>query len=64
MTHKPTADGVATVSPGIKWIKIDHTTPLGTKIMLISRRYGVAQFGMHSAKDKFFTHWHPLPTFE
>jgi hypothetical protein len=64
MIHKPTADGAATVSPAIKWIKIDESTPRGTKLMLISRRYGVAQFGMHNPAEKFFTHWHPLPTFE
>lgn len=64
MVHKITADGAAAVSPGIKWIPVSQDTPRGVKLQLISKKYGVAQSGIYSPNDKFFTHWAPLPTFD
>ena len=64
MTHKLTHDGAAAVSPGTKWIKIGPDTPRGTKLQLISRKYGVAQSGLYTPEEKFFTHWHAFPTFD
>lgn len=64
MTHKLTADGAAAVDPTTRWRKIDENTPRGTKVQLISRPSGVAQYGRHTSSNTFFTHWHPLPIFD
>lgn len=64
MTYKLTADGAAAVDPATRWRKIDEHTPRGTKLQLISKPNGVAQYGKYMAGDKFFTHWHPLPVFD
>lgn len=38
--------------------------PYGVKVQLINRRYGVAIYGKHAPKEKFWTHWAPLPVFK
>jgi predicted ribosome-associated RNA-binding protein Tma20 len=39
------------------------TCPLGVKVQLINCRSGIAVYGVHRAKDNFWTHWAPLPVF-
>ena len=64
MTVEINADRTAAVDRKTKWIPIDENTPRGVKLQLINRAYGVALYGKHDPKDKFFTHYFPLPTFE
>ena len=37
--------------------------PYGVKVQLINRMYGVAVYGQYRPKEKFWTHWAPLPVF-
>lgn len=64
MTHTLTTDGAAAVDRSTKWIPIDENTPRGAKVQLISKPSGVAQYGRYTPGQTFFTHWHPLPTFD
>jgi hypothetical protein len=61
---KQTNDKAAVVDTGVHWLPIDKDTPRGTKLQLINRRYGVAQYGMLTTGDTWYTHWAPLPTFK
>lgn len=54
---------VALIDREYHWNVIDGSTPHGAKMQLISRPYGVAIYGSISSREKFFTHWAPLPTF-
>ena len=58
------SDGSAVVSYDLHWKPIDDSTPRGVKMMLISDKYGIAQISIYSPTNKYFTHWHPLPTFK
>lgn len=58
MTIKLTTDKAVVVHTGQKWIPVAREKPpQGAKLQLIHRKYGVAAYG-------FWTHWHPLPTFD
>jgi len=61
---KVTASGAAAVDQQYHWREIDDKTPRGAKIQLISKRYGVAQYGTIGTNVNFFTHWAPLPKFK
>ena len=61
--HKLTADGAAIVAPSHHWIAIDKHTPRGASMWLINKNAGVAQKGVYTNGETFFTHWFPLPTF-
>jgi hypothetical protein len=63
MNYKSTADGAAIVAPNIKWLKIDASTPLNTRMQLIEKAQGVAYTRVHHEGDGF-DHWFPVPTFE
>ena len=63
MTHKITSDGAAAVTPNVKWLKIDESTPAGVRMQLIEKEQGVAYTRIHLSDDGF-DHWFPLPTFE
>lgn len=54
---------LATVDMDYHWRPIDASTPRGTKLQLIRRGVGVAQYGALHPKDAWYTHWAPLPTF-
>lgn len=54
---------VALIDKGYHWNLIDAQSPHGSKAQLVNRRYGVAIYGSINARDRFFTHWAPLPTF-
>jgi len=58
------SDGAAVVNHAAHWMPINDSTPRGVKMMLISDKYGIAQISIYSPSDKYFTHWHPLPTFK
>jgi len=58
------SDGEAVVSYDLHWKPIDESTPRGVKMLLISQKYGITSVGIHISNDKYFTHWHPLPTFK
>ena len=62
--HKISSDGAALITTNCKWIPIDENTPRGVKMMLINKKYGVAQVSVYLNTDDYFTHWFPLPTFE
>jgi hypothetical protein len=54
----------AVVDESYHWRLIDKDTPRGTKLQLINRPCGVAQYAQLSTDDDWYTHWAPLPTFE
>ena len=63
MTIKTTSDHAAMVDTEFNWIPVArHEPPLGTKILAIDNRYGVAVITLWSRKSEW-THWAPLPTF-
>ena len=58
------SDNAAVVDKGYHWIPINADTPRGSKVQLINRDYGVAQYGVLDTHNKFgYTHWAPCPTF-
>lgn len=61
--YKLTNDGAAAVAPEIKWLKIDEHTPLGTKMLLVSKPSGVAVVSIRG-RAEHWTHWCPLPVFD
>ena len=54
----------AIIDRSYHWRKIDSDTPLGIKMQLINKQYGVAMYAILGSTNKWFTHWAPLPTFE
>lgn len=64
MTIRTTTDKAAVVDTQYHWRPIDSSTPRGVKLQLINERLRVATYGSVSAKETFFTHWAPLPTFK
>lgn len=40
-----------------------NTCPKGVKVQLVNKGYGVAVYGQYTPKEKFWTHWAPLPVF-
>lgn len=64
MTIQKTRDGQAVVDTTHRWIPIaEQAPPLGTKVLLIDRWYGVAVLSSYS-KGGTWTHWSPLPKFQ
>lgn len=64
MTIKPTSDKAAMVDKDYHWIDVGETPPpVGPRMLLINRRQGVALISNYRAKDSYWTHWCPLPTF-
>jgi hypothetical protein len=61
--YKLTNDGAAAVAPEVKWLKIDALTPVGSKMLLISRPNGIATVSIRRPQDGW-THWFPIPTFD
>jgi hypothetical protein len=61
--YKLTNDGAAAVAPEVNWRKIDATTPLGTKMLLVSKPNGIATVSIRRSQDGW-THWFPIPTFD
>ena len=66
MKDQPTTNtaGTVAIDKGYHWRPIDADTPLGVKLQLINRRYGVATYGAVFSHNSFWTHWAPLPSFE
>lgn len=60
MSHTINSDRTAAVSTEYYWIPIDENTPRGVKIQLLGAG-GVAIYGTYNGRDKFFTHWAPVP---
>lgn len=64
MTIQKTSDGQAIVDTTHLWIPIaEQEPPLGAKILLIDRKYGVAVLSGYS-RGGTWTHWSPLPKFK
>lgn len=64
MTIKRTTDGQAMVNTEHHWIPVaEQAPPLGAKLLLIDRRYGVAVLSSYN-KDSTWTHWQALPKFQ
>ena len=64
MSIKPTTDRAAVVDTKYHYLDAaEYPPPLGSRILCISRRAGVAVISNWMA-DAGFTHWAPLPTFE
>lgn len=55
--------GAASVDPSYHWLPVSADTPRGTKLQLIVRPDGVAQYGHYTPGSKW-THYALLPTFE
>lgn len=51
--------GAAAVDRNYFWQPIS-TCPRGVKVQLLGAG-GVAMYGQFNGKDKFYTHWAPLP---
>lgn len=51
--------GVAAVDQNYFWQPI-KTCPLGVKVQLLGKG-GVAMYGQYNGRDKFYSHWAPLP---
>lgn len=64
MTTKTTNDRIALVDTQHHWKPIDKANPppMGVKLLLIERRFGVAVIGNYQADSKW-THYAGLPTF-
>lgn len=56
--------GKAVIDRDYHWQKIDENTPRGSKLQLIHKDSGLAQYGHLSSGDNWFSHWAPLPTFK
>ena len=54
------SDSMVVVATDYYWIPVGPHTPVGAKLQLLGLG-GVAIYGAYSPKDKFFTHWAPLP---
>lgn len=64
MNFKINSDRTVAVSTDTFWKPIDENTPIGVKMQLINKLYGVAIMGTYGGpSDHSFTHWHPLPKF-
>lgn len=59
----PTNEGPAAGDKAYHWKRIDENTPRGTKLQLINKNAGVAQYGIYHGGDTFWTHYARLPTF-
>lgn len=63
MSIKLTTDSAAAVNTELPWLPVDkHPPPMGAKLLLINRRYGVAVLGNYT-KAAGWTHWQALPKF-
>ena len=60
MSFKLSKDGSVAVATDYYWQPIDADTPRGVKLQLLGAG-GVAVHGMWDGKNKFWTHWAPLP---
>jgi hypothetical protein len=54
------ADSKVVVATDYYWIPVSAETPVGAKLQLLGLG-GVAIYSPYSPKEKFFTHWAPLP---
>ena len=64
MTIKTTSDNAAVVDTEFHWVDVNaRQPPLGTKILVINKTYGVATIGLWQ-RSSWWTHWAPLPTFK
>lgn len=52
----------AAVNQSMFWIPIDENTPVGVKLLLINRKFGVTTQGQYY-KDSDWTHWQGMPKF-
>lgn len=59
MTAEIDSTGAAAVDRSYFWQPME-TCPRGVKVQLLGRG-GVAMYGSYNGKDKFYTHWAPLP---
>ncbi len=62
MTHTLNTARTAAVSIDAFWLPINDATPLGVKMLLISKQAGIATVGEYRKCDHF-DHWFPLPRF-
>lgn len=58
----PDSTGAASVDPTYHWLPVSAATPRGTKLQLIVRPDGVAQYGQYTPGSAW-THYALLPTF-
>lgn len=59
-TYKLNKDASVAVATDYYWEKIDANTPRGVKLQLLGIG-GVAAYGQYDGKNRFWTHWAPLP---
>lgn len=63
MNYKINNDKTAVVSTECFWKTIDKDTPIGVKMLLANKKFGVATIGEYVGGRHDFTHWYPLPRF-
>jgi hypothetical protein len=63
MTFKINTDKTAAVATEVFWLPIDKDTPVGVKMLVINKEFGVAVISSRYAGSSF-THWAPLPKFK
>ena len=63
MNFKLNADKTAAVALDTYWIPIDENTPVGVKMQLINRKFGIATTGIYRTGHGW-THWYPVPRFK
>ena len=59
-TFKLNKDNTVAVATDYYWERIGPDTPRGVKLQLLGIG-GVAAYGQYDGKNKFWTHWAPLP---
>ena len=59
-SHKINSAGTVAVAESYYWQPCGPDTPIGVKLQLLGKG-GVAIYGIYNPKDKFITHWAPLP---
>lgn len=62
--ERKTNKGEVLVTDNNYFIEITKDAPFGLKCTLINRPAGIAYMGILNRKDKFATHYAPLPTFK
>lgn len=65
MTTRLNTDKSAVVDSEYYWREIaTEPPPRGAKLQLINFKAGIAQYGIYTSANDWYTHWAPLPVFK
>lgn len=62
--HRLNSGKTVVVSNVQKWTPVGPETPMGCKVQLINKGANCSTHGHYDGKNKFWTHWAPLPSWE